>query len=103
MGNVILSMHERIRLLRDGPSVTVTPGVAGLNSTPALIGLFVFFICFRALNVSYKRATRSRDKKGEVRSMKSVTFKFSGRKLAAPLATLHAAIVGCAAICGGSG
>jgi hypothetical protein len=73
-----------------------------LNSIPALIILFVFFTCLQALDVSYKRSTRSRDKKGKVGSMKSLTFRVSGRKLAAPLAVLRSA-AGCAAACGGSG
>jgi hypothetical protein len=88
-----------LRIRRSG---TVTRGIARLNSTPTLISLFVFFICLQALDVSYKRSTRNRDKKGEVSSMKSLTFRVSGRKLAAPLAALRSA-AGCAAACGGSG
>lgn len=76
-----------------------------MNSTPELISLFMFAFstCLQALNVSYKRSTRNRDKKGKVSSMKSVTFRVSGRKLAAPLAVLHSAAVGCAAASEGSG
>jgi hypothetical protein len=82
---------------------SVTQDVAGLNSTPALISLFMFFTCLQALNVSYKRSTRNRDKKGKVSSMRSVGFRVSGRKLAVPLAALRSAVVGCAAASGGSG
>ena len=71
-----------------------------MNSTPALISMFVFFTCLQALNVSCKRSTRNRDK-GKVSNMKSVTFRVSGRKLAAPLAALRSAVVGCAAASGG--
>ena len=74
-----------------------------MNSTLALISLFVFFTCLQALNVSYKHPTRNRDKKGKVSSMKSVILRVSGRKLAAPLAVLRSALVGCAAASGESG
>lgn len=77
--------------------------VAGFNSTPALISPFAFVICLHALNVSYKCSTRSRDKKGKVSRMKSVTFRFSGRKLAASLAAMCSVVTGYVAIRGGSG
>ena len=48
--------------------------VAGLNSTPALIGMTMFIIYLQALNVSYVRSTSQRDKKGRVSRMKTMRW-----------------------------
>jgi len=77
--------------------------VAGLNSTPALIGMTMFLIYLQALNVTYIRSGSQRDKKGQVSRMKNMTMKFSGRKLAASLASVCPAVTGFAGLCGGSG
>jgi hypothetical protein len=78
-------------------------GVAGLNSTPALIGVSILVICLQALKVSNKRSICQRDKKGRVSRMESMEIGFSGRKLAASLAAMFSALAGCVALSGGSG
>jgi hypothetical protein len=77
--------------------------VAGLNSTPALIGVCLFVICLQALKVSYERAIHQRDKKGKVSRMKSVAIRIGDRNLAASLAATCSAVAGCVALSGGSG
>jgi hypothetical protein len=51
---------------------------AGLNSTPALIGIAIFIIYLQALKVSSARSTNQRGKKSRVSDMKNVTQKVSG-------------------------
>lgn len=77
--------------------------VAGLNSTPALIGLIMFINCLQALKVSYKRSVHRRDKKGTVSRMRIVAVTFSGRKWAASLAATCSALAGYVGRSGGSG
>jgi hypothetical protein len=78
--------------------------VAGLNSTPALIGTYVMFvICLLVPTVSYKRSIHERDKKGRVRLMRSIAVRFSGRKLAASLVASCSVGAGYLALSGGSG
>ena len=77
--------------------------VAGLNSTPALIRMSTFAICLHAFKFSRKRCVHWRDRRGKMRHMGSVTVRFSGRKLVAPLAAMCSAVAGCIALSGGSG
>jgi hypothetical protein len=77
---------------------------AGLNSIPALISTCVMFvICLLVPTVSYKRSIHERDKKGRVVRMRSIAFRFSGRKLAASLVASCSTGAGCLALSGGSG
>jgi len=77
--------------------------LAGLNSTPTLISIFILIIFVQALKVSCKRSIHQRDKKGKVSRMRSVEFRVSGRKLAASLAAMFSALAGSVALSGGSG
>jgi hypothetical protein len=69
-----------------------------------LISAYVIFvICLFVPTVSYKRSVHKRDKKGRVVFMRSIAFRFSGRKLAASLVASCSTGAGCLALNGGSG
>lgn len=77
---------------------------AGLNSTPALVGIVVplalYIMC--ALNVSYTRKAVSEDKQGKVTRMRKLTIAYCGRNVAAPIAAACSGVIGHIAS-GGSG
>jgi len=88
----------------DGAARLLDSAGAGLNSTPALISAYVMFvICLLVPTVSYKRSVHERDKKGRVVLMRSIAFRFSGRKLAASLVASCSAGADYLALSGGSG
>jgi hypothetical protein len=65
--------------------------------------MVIFVIYSLVLHVSYTRSSQRRGKKGQVSRMKSVKFKISGRKWAAPFAPVFAASAALAGLSGGSG
>ena len=84
VARIVLQTYSDLRNRWRGSIVDLSG--AGLNSTPTLISTYVMFvICMLVPTVSYKRSIHERDKKGRVVRMRSIAFRFSGRKLAASL------------------
>ena len=98
----ILGVRADFRECIIGYSICHRFHLAGLNSTPVLIGAFIVITCLQALGVSYKRSVTYRDEKGKVSWMRHMGVDIGGRAAAA-LAGAYSALAGFVKLSGGSG